>query len=216
MSQPPGKPKLYHITLAENLPGMIQAGGLWSDAERIRRKLDTRLIGMSGIKLRRLEELTVDCHPDTKVGEYVPFYFCPRSVMLFILHRGNHPDIDYRGGQGNIVHLRADLHATVAWAKANRQRWAFSDRNAGAYIADFFARLDQLDRINWEAVNSADFRSPTVKEGKQAEFLLHGFFPWTLIEGIGVHNQSMADTVVRHCRAAEHRPPVAIKSSWYY
>jgi len=50
----------------------------------------------------------VKCHPGTKVGQYVPFYFCPRSIMLYILHRGNHPDLDYREGQGPILHLQAD------------------------------------------------------------------------------------------------------------
>jgi ssDNA thymidine ADP-ribosyltransferase, DarT len=27
------------------------------------------------------------------VGEYVPFYFCPRSITLFLLHKGNHVDL---------------------------------------------------------------------------------------------------------------------------
>jgi hypothetical protein len=37
------------------------------------------VVGMSEIKRRRLEALDVDCHPGSKVGEYVPFYFCPRN-----------------------------------------------------------------------------------------------------------------------------------------
>jgi hypothetical protein len=60
---------------------------------------------MSAIKRRRVEELEVSCHPGTKVGDYVPFYFCPRSVMLYVIHRANHPDLSYRGGQEPIVHL---------------------------------------------------------------------------------------------------------------
>jgi len=40
---------------------------------------------MSTIKARRLYDLEVDCHPGTKVGEYVPFYFCPWSIMLYLL-----------------------------------------------------------------------------------------------------------------------------------
>jgi hypothetical protein len=68
---------------------------------------------MTAIKARRLYELEVDCHRGTKVGEYVPFYFCPRSIMLFLLHRGNHPDMNYTGGQRPIVHLVADLNEVV-------------------------------------------------------------------------------------------------------
>jgi hypothetical protein len=36
---------------------------------------------MNEIKRRRLEELEVHCYPGTRVGQYVPFYFCPGSVI---------------------------------------------------------------------------------------------------------------------------------------
>lgn len=42
---------------------------------------------MSEIKRRRLEEIPVDCCSGRMVGEFVPFYFCPRSVMLFVIHK---------------------------------------------------------------------------------------------------------------------------------
>jgi hypothetical protein len=58
---------------------------------------------MSTIKERRLR-LAIECRPGLRVGDCVPFYFCPRSVMLFLLDRGNHPDLTYRGGQGPILH----------------------------------------------------------------------------------------------------------------
>ena len=75
---PPKNPKIYHSTHLNNLPQIVDSV-LWSDAERIRRALNCTIVGMSEIKRRRLEELEVDCHLCTKVGEYVPFYFCPRS-----------------------------------------------------------------------------------------------------------------------------------------
>jgi len=216
MSQPPAQPKLYHITLAENLPGVIAAGGLWSDAERIRQGLDTNLIGMSKIKQRRLT-LPVECHPGTTVGEFVPFYLCPRSVMLYILHRSNHPEVEYHGGQDPIVHLQADLLTVVRWAQAQGKPWACSVRNAGVeYGAGFFNQLEHLDRIDWAAVQATDFRAATVREGKQAEFVLHGFFPWHLVEAIGVNTQATAEVVHAHCRPVSHRPDVAIQRSWYY
>ncbi len=52
---------------------------------------------MSEIKRRRVEELEVDCHPGTKVGDYVPFYFCPRSVMLFVDPPPQPPGLDLSG-----------------------------------------------------------------------------------------------------------------------
>lgn len=171
MISPPVNPKIYHITHVENLPSILAVGFIRSDAQRIRQNLENTNFGMDEIKVRRLA-LEVDCHPGTQVGEYVPFYFCPRSIMLYLLHRGNHPDLTYRGGQRPIVHLEADLHTVVQWAESNNCRWAFSKSNAGAYYTRFFKNLAQLDEINWEAVAARDFRPADIKEGKQAEFLL--------------------------------------------
>ena len=106
MTAVPTDPKIYHITHLNNLPGIIEAGMIYSDAECRRQGLDCDVVGMSAIKQRRLTELVVDCYPETKVGEYVPFYFCPRSIMLYILNMGNHPDLTYREGQRPIVHLK--------------------------------------------------------------------------------------------------------------
>lgn len=216
MRRIPENPKIYHITHWQNLTKIIESGALWSDAERIARDLDCEIVGMSNIKRRRLESLAVKCYPDTKVGEYVPFYFCPRSIMLYILHMGNHPELSYHGGQGPIVHLVSDLGATVAWAERVGRRWAFSDRNAGTTYANFFARLDDLHRVSWAAVRATDFRDALVKDGKQAEFLVYQSFPWELVEKIGVLNQDIAARVGAIVRKAQHTPPVSIEGAWYY
>ena len=67
--------------------------------------------------------------PGTTVGQYVPFYFCPRSIMLYLLHMGNHPELTYRGGQGPIVHLQATIQPSCEWADAEGLRWAFTLSN---------------------------------------------------------------------------------------
>ena len=76
MSPIPPAPKIYHITHVGNLERIIVAGGLLSDSRCLNLGLDVTTVGMSSIKRRRLEQLQVTCHPGTKVGEYVPFYFC--------------------------------------------------------------------------------------------------------------------------------------------
>jgi len=216
MTSPPQHPKIYHITHVDNLVDIIRHGNIYSDARRIADGLDCEIIGMSEIKKRRLEEIEVTCHAGTKVGEYVPFYFCPRSIMLYILYMGNHPDLNYTGGQQPIVHLQADLHATVSWAERHNVRWAFSDRNAGAYFADFLNSLDDLDKVNWEAVAASDFRDMQVKEGKQAEFLVYDAFPWTLVEKIGVVNAAIHARVQQILSNTSYKPSLSVEPSWYY
>ena len=216
MPRSPANPKIYHITHVRNLPKIVDAGVLWSDAKRIELRLDCEIVGMSRIKQRRLQQIALPCHPGTTVGDYVPFYFCPRSIMLYILHRGNHPDVTYTQGQGPIVHLQADLMATVRWADQNHVRWAFSDRNAGGSLAGFFNSLDDLDKVNWPAVAATDFRDMMVKEGKQAEFLVHESFPWRLVERIGVHHATTVNPARQALAATAHQPAVTIEPDWYY
>lgn len=216
MTTPPARPKVYHITHVDNLRDIVADGGLLSDADMIARGGPPRAIGMSGIKRRRVEELEVDRHPGTKVGDYVPFYFCPRSVMLYVIHCANHRELTYRDGQGAIVHLEADLHAVVQWAEESDKRWAFSLSNAGAYYTEFLSRLDELDQLDWEAITATDFRPAEVKERKQAEFLLHGRFPFELVERIGVRSADIQARAATALAGARHRPPIEVRQEWYF
>jgi hypothetical protein len=171
---------------------------------------------MSGIKRRRLDKLDFPCHQGTKVGEYVPFYFCPRSVMLYVIHCANHPELTYRGGQDPIIHLESDLHRVVAWANGKKVRWAFSRSNAGASYAEFYSDLQDLDKLDWQAIQATDFRDQDIKEGKQAEFLVYGFFPFELVERIGVRTAKIAEKVRQMLRGARYRPIVEVRRDWYY
>jgi hypothetical protein len=211
----PAQPLIYHITHMDNLPGIITANGLWSDAAILEKGGSKASIGMSAIKERRLG-LPVVCHPGDHVGEYVPFYFCPRSIMLFLINRANHPDLDYRGGQDPIVHLEADLQEVVKWADTQNQRWAFTLSNAGAAYTEFRRDLSQLAEVDWEAVAAEDFRSREIKEGKQAEFLVRDFLPWQLIRRIGVVNEAIKPHVLRILDRAAHRPTVEVRREWYF
>jgi ssDNA thymidine ADP-ribosyltransferase, DarT len=212
---PPDTPKIYHITHVENLARIVADGELVSDSEIVRRGGPAQAIGMSGIKKRRIEELDVPCHTGTRVGDYVPFYFCPRSFMLFVIHCANHPELTYRGGQGPIIHLEADLHKVIRWADANGRRWAFSLSNAGARYTEFRASADDLDELDWRAIGARDFRNAQVKEGKQAEFLVHERFPFNLVDRIGVLSAGV-QARARGANRGAYQPPIEVRPEWYF
>ncbi|MGA7740857.1 MAG: DUF4433 domain-containing protein [Polyangia bacterium] len=207
--------KIFHITHVDNLASIVADGELVSDATMIARGGPTASVGMDEIKRRRLG-LPVPCHAGTKVGDYVPFYFCPRSVMLYVLHCANHPSLTYRGGQDPIVHLEADLDGVFAWAETQKRPCAFSLSNAGARYAEFRSDPADLDQVNWGAVGATDFSDPSVKEGKQAEFLVYGTFPWKLVSRVGVRSQAMRTRVTSVLGTAKHQPLVEIRTDWYY
>jgi ssDNA thymidine ADP-ribosyltransferase, DarT len=211
----PGHPRIYHITHVDNLPSILTDSGLWSDAAMIARGGPTASIGMSIIKRRRLG-LPVKCYPGDHVGDFVPFYFCPRSIMLYLIHCANHPELTYHGGQEPIVHLEADLHEAVTWAQDAGRRWAFSLSNAGAAYTEFRSLLDQLGEVDWAAVAATDFRDAHIKEGKQAEFLVRDFFPLHLVRRVGVQSASIQSRVLRTLSGSGYRPVVEIRRDWYF
>lgn len=212
----PADPKIYHITHVDNLAAIAASGGLVSDAIRLSRGITCSVVGMSTIKQRRLEEIEVSICPGTKVGEYVPFYFCPRSIMLYIIFMGNHPELTYKGGQQPIVHLQASLGAAIRWAEAQPIPWAFTDGNAGAYLTQFYCNPADLHKIDWTAVAANDFRDAQIKEGKQAEFLSFGTFPWTLIEKIGTIDRTIANRAQSAITRNSHQPVIEVKRNWYF
>ena len=212
---PPPNPKIYHIVHVDRLKSIVDDGYLWSDTHVSTLGDTGPVIGMQSIKARRRTN-ELQSHSGLHVGDCVPFYFCPRSVMLYLIHMSNAPGLEYRGGQDPIVHLRADLRETVAWANQEGHRWAFTLSNAGSLYFQDRNDLDDLDEVNWDAVDARMWNSPELKEGKQAEFLVEDAFPWTLVERIGVRTLETQ----RRARAAieddEHRPTVSIQRPWYY
>jgi hypothetical protein len=215
----PSNPSVYHIIHVDRLPSVIADGHLWCDEVMAARQAVGTTIGMTDIKARRMTSQLAS-RPGLRVGQCVPFYFCPRSVMLFLIDRRNHPNLTYLGGQDPILHLEADLRATVEWAAANGRRWAFTLSNAGAVYFEDRRDLAELGEIDWSAVNATKWSGrgvdPSVKEGKQAEFLVERSFPWELISRIGVRTSGARVQVQQVLQDAVHQPAVEVVPSWYY
>lgn len=209
----PNPLKIYHIVHLNNLASIIRNGFIFSDAIVRERKLNQMAIGMNKLKERRLV-LPVKSHHNLCVGDCVPFYFCPRSVMLYIISTQQHPECSYQEGQEPIVHLVADLNTTWDWADSKGLRCAFTTSNAASYYFEDFKERTELDVINWDAVNNRMWTQ--CKEEKQAEFLLERQFPWNLVEQIGVYSCQQLDAVTAILNGVTHHPAINIHREWYY
>ena len=211
--------RIYQITHIDNLSSIIEEGCLRSDRRLVDANVDRVVIGMDHIKKRRLKELQVrPCHPNTYVGDYVPFYFCPRSPMLYMIHMKN-DELKFQGGQERIVHLVTSLEYGIK--EAGERPWAFSDGNAGAAYTQFSNDLEQLPTfIKWDAVNARRWSGrnvdPAIKNNKQAEFLVYDTFSWQTFRGIGVINETIRKEVQEILKNADHKPEVLVKSDYYY
>ena len=203
---PPKDPSIFHITHVENLVGILREGGLWCDSQRIARELVSTNIGHRHIKERRLQRQVMTAAGGT-LGDYVPFNFCPRSVMLYVVHRGHQ---GYEGGQDGIVHLVSSVRQAVALGGP----WAFSDRHAELAYARHFDDLEHLDQVRWNVMANQYWQD--VAEARQAEFLVRERFPWTAIREVAVRSLPTQQRVERILADADHRPFISITPEWYY
>ncbi len=199
-------PFIYHITHVDNLASIVVEGGLWCDAQRIGRGLACTNIGIRRIKNRRLSR-TVPTSSGGCLGDYVPFNFCPRSVMLYVVDKGHD---DFGGGQTEIVHLVSRVSTAVGLGRG----WAFTDRHAELAHALYFDDLASLAQVPWHVMDETYWSK--VREERQAEFLVHDFFPWTAVLGIGVHTPATEAKVQQILQGASHSPAVAVMRKWYY
>ncbi|WP_462116934.1 type II toxin-antitoxin system toxin DNA ADP-ribosyl transferase DarT [Methylorubrum extorquens] len=203
----------------DRLASIVADGRLWCDARIVRNAKPGTTIGMGSIKTRRLT-LPLDSRPGLHVGDCVPFYFCPRSIMLYIIYMANAAELAYRGGQRPIVHLECDLGEAIEWAENNDRRWAFTLSNAGAYYFEDRADKNSFNEINWDAVStnkwSGNGVSRSVKEGKQAEFLVERSFPWALVRRIGVISKEIGLQVSQNIEGHINRPVIDLRRDWYY
>jgi hypothetical protein len=215
---PPGNPKIFHITPIERLRPILSEGGLQSDSQIALRNDGLPIIGMGKLKQKRMVKL-VTSDPSDTVASYVPFYFSPRSVMLNKIQHNNNPadrdsDLEYTDGQKKIIHLQADLRRVVAWADENSRKWHFSLGNASADYTEFRDDLSRINDLNWAAINARYWSE--CRDQKQAEFLLKEFFPFELFEGAGVMTLDMKMAVESLLAPSAYRVPVKVLPSWYY
>jgi hypothetical protein len=206
MAHDPEKILIYHITDVVNLPGIVAENGIYSDA--VMAKRNPEIIGYDHIKKRRLKDIPVPCCQWRYVGEFVPFYFCPRSPMLFTIDKGNTGRL--QGCQRTIVHLVSTMAAGIATGKS----WAVSSGNAGAFHTTYAAKLEALDTLDWEAIRATQWEGK--QHQKSAEFLVADSFPWAAIHLIGCQNSTTADKVRSLLADVAHQPAVEIKTNWYY
>ena len=208
----PSPTPIYHVTQAANLPGVLAAGGLVSCADLRRVKVSYHDVANQGIQDLR-------AHTPVLLGaggtlhDYVPFFFAPKSPMLYFI--GKNPG-RYPEGQRGMVHLRLTAQSAV---RACRQ-CVFTDGHAIMGLTEFFDDLRHLDRVDWEVMRSKMWTDtqdhPGRKRKRQAEFLIYRRLPWGLVEEIGVLDSRVQTAVLEQLESADHKPTVRVRRDWFY
>lgn len=204
---------VWHITHLGNLSSIASSGALCCD-RRVREEGHApQSIAYGHIKRRR-EQTQVSIAPFGTLSDYVPFYFCPRSPMLYAIHRGQ--VAGHAGGQQAIVHLELDAEAILAAGHA----CVHTDGNAASQPLAFHESRFGFAGLSWEVIRSNDWRDTADdndrKRRKQAEFLVHDHVPWDLVVRIGAFDNAALLAVQQALAGAQHRPAIECRPDWYY
>jgi len=204
---------IFHITHIRNLPGILRDGGLWCDRIVSQRNLTHVGIAHQHIKERRAQK-NVPITPHGVVADYVPFYFAPRSPMLYSISRGNVEG--YQGAQSEVLHLVSSAE-TVSQSGLP---FVFTDGHAEMSISHFYHDLKDLDKVDWNIMQGRYWNDTQEdndrKRRRQAEFLVREFFPFSLFERIGVANQTMVKKTAAILADLEEKPQIEVQPAWYY
>jgi hypothetical protein len=207
---------IYHITHINNLPSILKSSGLMANS-RLRQETIQYLDIAHGHIQDRRSITRVPCGAGGTLHNYVPFYFAPRSPMLYAIHRKNVGQ--YSNGQTPILHLVSSAEAVDTAGLS----FVGADGHAAMEYTAFFDEIEYLygdGVIDWEIMET-NYWADTEEDGdrkrrRQAEFLVHQFFPWGLIEEIGVINPIIQTQVKEILQKINVHTPVRVYSKWYY
>ncbi len=204
--------RLVHI---DNLETLLRRGGLHAPLATPNDGLGYRTIHNVEIQtVRRV--LQIPCGVRGAVHDYVAFYFGYLSPMLLQLRTGR--VAGYNEGQEPLIYLVSSAQAIAA----ARIPFVFSNGHGIAALTDWYDNLNRLDEVDWEMVYQrywADKLDDMDRQRrKQAEFLVHQFSPWSLIEEIAVVNRSIQAKVMAVLEGfdPEMQKDVVVKPQWYY
>lgn len=168
----PERARIFRIVHRENLPWIL-AHGLHCGTSSIRCPTWVS-IGNPELTAKRGRR-AVPVPPFGVLNDYVPFYFTPFSVMLNNIRTG-WGGITKRD-DGDILVLVSSLHRIHELGLP----WLFTDRPAVVRLAQFYSRLNELDRVDWEVLRRRNFKrdpeDPEKFERYQAEALVHRQVP---------------------------------------
>lgn len=177
----PAPTVVVHFTHVSHLPTIVERGLLSGTAAQQVGLVQTE-VGNKDIKAMRRSR-AVPVPPGGVVADYAPFYYAPRSPMMYVIDRGGVST--YAGGCDDLVYLVTTVERLTALPAS----LVFTDRNAVLGIAEFSADLDRLESlIDWPLMGSTMWNNtdahPDRKERRMAECLVHRRVPWPVFTEI--------------------------------
>lgn len=207
----PEKALIWRILHRANLPWVLQ-NGIHCGNHQIR---STKWVGIGNAELIDKRAVRpVPVLPGGALGDYVPFYFTPFSVMLRNIHTG---------WNGIKQVPNADIVILVSSLRRVSQLklpFLFTDCHAYSGLANFYDDLARLDRIDWPLLQRRDFKRDPEDPGKleryQAEALVHQQVPLAALLGIVCYTDAVRADIESKMHGLGVALPVHTRPNWYF
>lgn len=181
----------YRISHIDNLPLLLQNGIVNKNHPNANNSY-IRIGNQEIIDVRSLTPVRINNYG--MIGDYVPFYFTPKSIMLYNIITGYwHPSVPKRN-RNEILVIRCLISDLATLPK-----WFFTNGQGNDIASDHYNNLAYLHQIDWQSIQNNDFSKSDGDYDRprryQAEFLVHQQVPLMSIESLNVYNQQTADIV---------------------
>lgn len=221
----PSPVRIFHITGMPNLTAIFAAKKL-----QAKNVLASHGVSYSNIAYQSVQNIRSRKPIPVGLGgmmhDYVPFYFAPRSPMLYTINSGNVQGCNYR--QEDIVYFETTIENIVAAGGG----FVFFDMNAAIGVSKVFDDLSDLDKIAWDLITEEPAldgycryfqnRHTTPRyakrmEQRQAEFMAHQSVSLSCMTRIGVFDDNRKIAVENLLRQHSLSLPVEVKrQDWYF
>ena len=149
------------------------------------------------------------------IGDYVPFYFTPRSIMLYNIITGYYAPKVPRRGKDEIVVIRCTIDTLI-----QRPRWFFTDGQANVGETKHYNALSSLNKIDWTSIQSSNFSKSDGDFDRQrryqAEFLVQDLVPVECIESLYVYCEDTLALIEECIKTMKKKIPVHIHKPYFF
>lgn len=207
----PEQALIFRITHVRNVPFLLANGVHCRSSANVDPEFVE--IGNSGIISKR-KSRPIEIPPGGTLSDFVPFYFTPKSPMLYNILTG------YGGlsrkAAGEIVILLSSLDKL----EELQLPYLIADRNATLAHATLSSGRAALPSLRWKNWQTVDFKRDQNDLGKmeqyQAEVLVHACLPTAALHAIIAHDSSTQAVVAQAVSDAGLTIPARVRSNWYF
>lgn len=193
-----GTRRIFHLTHVANMPSILAAGRVFSDAAGAKPVVD--ISTAENRELRR--EVAVGA---TSVASFVPFFLVPDANLWEGIRRG---EADYRLNDAVRRSHASDFVLLVSTARAGGDKSVIADGDA-ADPATLFSALSELKgRMPRRLYDEEDAL-------RVAEFLVPEQFEFSAVTLVGVANDKVRSTVRELLSAHGYAQKVSVYPPWF-